>query len=939
MKVYLGQFVSDRWKLILLFWGAATLFVGLFVPKWDDVTVDGNLAYMPKEMPNVQGQALLEEAFPDRRAKSQMVLVLARKDGPLTIDDLQVADQMALPFYILRAARGLACVDQLRADHRVAAERDKIRLTKRIENEIATELNEALRLLDGAIEIDDQNAEAYHNRGLVQRELGNFEEAKDDAGIAVQLDGDLAALAGKHVPQEAGSWPIVDVWNRQSEIVGEKMLSKDRQACLIVLRLSNEFMVHDNCRLLTAIEKKLDVVRQRLENDGPDGLQIQVTGSAAVGADFVLAEGKSVQNTELYTVILVVVILSLLYRAPLLVAVPLTAIGVSLAVGTGIIILLTQVGKIPGMGWWHYEIFSATKVFIIVILFGVGTDFCLFLIARYREELGQGKPVDKAIADALDGVDGALMGSAMTTVLGLGMMFFANFGKFSMAGPTIGICLSVALLGCLTLAPALLRAFGWWAFWPFNKNSGKTLASDSPSPFPEGQGIGHVLWDRLAGMIITYPGRVLVFTLLLLSPFAWYGGDVPPLSIGFSDVVHQTKENQTGDNRLVTTANWMFPPTSWYRQRIGRERFSYDLVGELPHDAISRKGMQLLKDHFPIGETGPLVIIAKKEDAGFETTEGMVAIEQLTKQLYVEGVESVRSIAEPLGEYPKRFSLVSPRGQKKLLRRTHSLSRAQYLTDVPALEGDVVRFELLLAHNPFSIEATKTLNQVDETLQTLSASSDPFWQGTQFRFTGTTSGVRDLRTVTRSDNIRIKVLVVLAVLGVLITLLRSKVISVYLILSVLFSYYVTLGMTELFFSYLYGSSFVGLNWKVNIFLFVILVAVGQDYNIYLVTRVLEEQRRWGPILGLRKAIIQTGSTITSCGLIMAGTFFSMASGSLRAMIEMGVSLALGVLIDTFIVRTIIVPSFLALMFKYKPTNLRIFDHKSDPATAADVHLA
>jgi len=773
----LGTFVSRRWLLVLLCWAALVAVGGWIAPRWEDVTHDGDFAYLPPEMTSVRGQTLLEEAFPNSAFKSQIVLVVSRRGKKLAGADYEVASRL---------------LEKLRP------------------------------------------------------------------GIG----------PGK---------PITNVWSYDDSIVGDKLISPPRakgQALLIVLQLRTEFMAIDNMRLLAEIYDMLNHTRYEISKDTsvPAGLELGVTGSAAVGYDMLRSAEQSIKNTELTTILLVVLILFLVYRAPGLVIVPLATIVVSVVVSLHLVATMTQLGEY--VGWIDFKVFKTTRIFIVVILFGAGTDYCLFLISRYREELRRGLQPAGAIAVALGRVGDALAASALTTIVGLGMMFFADFGKFSNSGPAIATCLVVALAACLTLAPAMLAAAGKIVFWPFG---GKLIMHVESEEVGAGEqdlpGLRFTgFWQRVSRMVIARPGLILVISVLLLAPLMVEGFSVP---------------------------------------------VTYDLLHELDSQQPSVRGTAMLQDYFSPGETGPIVVLTRLDKGTFDTPQGRGNISLLTKDLFeleytrphgkrTRPIQSVRSLTNPLGDPPGGY-------WRKAIELKHPKTKVYFLSQAPPYAGKVTRFLLILRSDPFSRESVEMLNYVQAYLDEVAADPASPWHGATFEFAGTTAGIRDLQAVTQSDQLRIQVLVVLAVFAVLLVILRRPGICLYLILSVLVGYFVTIGITELFFSWLHADTFHGLDWKVPLFLFVILIAIGEDYNIYLATRVFEEQRRRGPIEGLRVAIVRTGGIITSCGIIMAGTFASMATGTLRAMHELGFALSLGVLLDTFIIRTILVPAFLALL--------------------------
>src|SRR5262249_39786958 len=160
-------------------------------------------------------------------------------------------------------------------------------------------------------------------------------------------------------------------------------------------QLRNELMAVDNMPFIKSLYSKVEEFQK--ESGFPAGLKVGVTGSAPVGSDMLWSMKESIDHTEVTTIVLVIAILLIVYRAPGLVLVPLAAIGVSFFVSLDLIALAANwAGRhtdlLSTVGHWlhrplDFQIFKTSQIFIIVILFGAATDYCLFLIARYREEL------------------------------------------------------------------------------------------------------------------------------------------------------------------------------------------------------------------------------------------------------------------------------------------------------------------------------------------------------------------------------------------------------------------------------------------------------------------------------------------------------------------------------------------------------------------------
>ena len=958
---FLGRAVARFWPLMLVFWILVLAGVRYVAPAWDDVVQDGEFSYLPDDLPSREAETVFRDAFSNDMLGSSVVLVVNRKDGlyetdqtfidailrprleliqPLTDisravtpDDGDAEETYAEINQLLNTVwqqtedpwptkpkklgedeLPLAESDEENPPDAEAIEAERLRRKKeRLRLESITEVTDAVAnaVRDWHFDLfppadgseTDPDPETGRSTGLAQRianQLDNLEVPVENWNEKFQQQLNAAATQKQWMapsgPLEKADSIIQRVRCFSDTSIGRLLQSQDHKASLVRVELSTEFLIKDNREFIRKIETLVggneagEFGALHSELLKPPGLDLALSGSATVGRDMKVNAEKSASDTHSWTLILLITLLLVIYRAPVLVIIPLATVAVSVRLSLLLLSMLAEAG--------YVGLFSGIKTYSVVVMYGAGIDYCMFLIARYKEELDAGATFDEATTQSITKVGAALAASAGTTMCGIGMMVFADFGKFRQAGVAMSFGLIFVLLASLTFAPAMLRLFGPWAFWPHIRTERISVASGWISPTSL---IARMLrrqwfagvWDRVGRLLLAKPGTVWLATIAVMLPF-------------------------------VAIAIMFFG------------NLSYGLLSELPPGEASVVGADVVKDHFPAGQTGPITVLIENQRVDFRESDGRVAIKELTDRLEARKdelqISDIRSIAHPLGLQADKdlaeLGAWDRATQKRLMRRR---GLEYYVSDKGDLAGHITRIDIIVNSDPFSREsidqferlesAFKPPNSADKAAEEintntllpdeLTANND-----TAVYFIGATPSIRDLKTVTGTDQIRIDVLVIAVVFLILVLLLRKVAISGYLIASVFFSYLVTLGFTFAVFWAIDPAGFAGLDWKVPMFLFTILIAVGEDYNIYLMTRIDEEQLQHGQVEGVTVALSKTGKIISSCGLIMAGTFASLAiGGSLAAMRQLGFALAAGVLLDTFVVRPILVPAYLILLYR------------------------
>jgi RND superfamily putative drug exporter len=638
--------------------------------------------------------------------------------------------------------------------------------------------------------------------------------------------------------------------------------SQDGRAAIVTAYIRGN---GESDRILDPVDFWRDTV-----SDPGGGLQVKITGGAGYAADSIKVFENINGTLLLAALTLVIVLLILIYRSPIFLFIPLAAVMFAEVLARSLGYGLSEIGV---------TINGQSSAIMSILVLGAGTDYALLIVARYREELHHTLDRHQAMAAAMRSAGPAVLASASTVIAALFCLTIAKVNGTSGMGPIAAMGVFCAMLSMLTLLPALLTIFGRRAFWPFVPHSTEWLA-------PEGVTAGGfrrriVDGPRWGALLPVIGGGLIVLILLplvivnsLLTKLT--RGLIPSLIVGPLD-------------------RGLFKP---YEVR----RFRHEHLADETHGAWKRVGDRVARRPARVAVGTVAVLLVLCAGLAFFSTDLTTAEGYRTDVEAVEGQE-ILSRHFPAGASAPTDIVARRPADVPAVR--NAVERAPGVESVsgPVAAGDEgVLVQATLEPDPYSTEAFDLIDPIRDAAHRAA-------EGTLVG--GPTAVEFDVREAAGWDSTVIPPIVLVVVFLILVALLRAVVAPLLLIATVILSFLAALGVGYFAFDVIFD--FPGSDPSLPLFAFVFLVALGVDYNIFLVARAREETLRHGTHDGILRALAVTGGVITSAGIVLAGTFSVLGVLPLVFLTEIGFVVAFGVLLDTFLVRSILVPALVLLI--------------------------
>ncbi|MCY9176176.1 MMPL family transporter [Bacillus inaquosorum] len=761
--------------------------------------------------------------------------------------------------------------------------------------------------------------------------------------------------------------------------VKDQLISKDKKTVLIPVTI-------------TGSDKKAEKIADDIYKIVPDDLTAYITGASLINQDFAHSSEEGLKKTEVITVCLIIGLLLIVFRSVVTPFIPIVIVGFSYLISQSILGILVYNVDFP--------ISTFTQTFLVAILFGIGTDYCILLLTRFREELANGHDKKEAALIAYRTGGKTLFISGFAVLIGFSALGFAKFAIFQSA---VGVAVGVGILMIIlyTLLPLFMVTLGEKLFWPSKK------------------GLSHSdnkLWAFLGRHSVVRPFLFIVITVVITLPFILTYDDqisfdstaeissdyksikaLKAIKDGFGEgkafpinvVVKGDKDLTTADTipylgniskaiekvDHVDSVMTITQPTGekikdlYIDKQLGSVSDGLDktvkgiadvqsgltdienglnqMAGQTGSASNSSSGGSLGDAADGLGKINQqLQLVGKQISQTGNTAQTVqqltaisgqlgqiqIGLEQANQQLSGQQaqagtlVESLKKLAEGVKSANDGLTkitdgitassdMLEDMSKSSAVRDTGIFIPDQVMKDkdfkksidqYSFADGKGVQLSVVLDSNPYSEQAITTINQIKKAVA--NEVDGTSLEDVQIVYGGVTSMNADLKELSTTDFSRTMVIMIIGLFIVLTILFRSMIMPIYMIASLLLTYYTSISITELIF--VNGLGNAGVSWAVPFFSFVILIALGVDYSIFLLDRFKEEVHM-GIEQGVIRSMSKMGSVIITAAIILAGTFAAMMPSGVNTLMQVASVIIIGLLLYGLVILPLFIPAIIA----------------------------
>ena len=549
------------------------------------------------------------------------------------------------------------------------------------------------------------------------------------------------------------------------------------------------------------------------------------------------------------TVGLLLVISMLYFRSPITPLVTFAGLGIALVLGLGGTVLIGTLIE-------HVDSTALTLEEVFVL--GVGTDYSIFLVARYREELVRGATPDEAIVTSVAWAGQSVATSGSTAIIATLALAFSGVALLAQWGMVLSLSILITVLLSLTIVPAFLKLLGPRIFWPTTGARFQRRAA----VVAERNRTERTYFYRVGRGTQRRPKTTVAALLVLSIPLIAIALAVP-LSYDFYQQLPSGHGATTGLNELSQQFGAGFATTSF-----ALVTFAAPLVTGNASNATEFSDLATLTD----------------------------------RAANISGISAVES---PIGAYG------APLASWLNLSSLPSAERANLLGTYAGFvgtDGRTILLDLVTGASGLSVAAVHAVQGVENSFTAFQNSHSDV---TGLAFGGGAPTINDLATSTATATNYLIVAVTIGLLVVLLIVLRSWIIALMAIATIGLSISWAWALTYLVFQELLGYP---LFFFVRTILFILILGLGIDYNIFLLTRIREERVRGrSSSEATVEGVARTGAIITAAAIILASAFAALTVGDFILIQAIGFSVAIAVILDAMIVRTYLVPATLQLL--------------------------